>query len=232
MILKPVVPNVYAIPLGFVNAFLVDSDGLTLIDTGIKSNGLKIVQAIIELGKKPADVRRILVTHCHADHTGSLSMLARLTGAPVYMHLLDADMVRSGRSNRTIPPGPGLAHALVRVMMKRPGSVDVSDVNVELQDGQSVDSLPSMTAVHTPGHTAGHLCFLWQAQGGVLFVGDAATHQRSLSAGPIYENLADQQRSLAKLAALHFETACFAHGSPILNNASTQFARFLPAPAQ
>jgi glyoxylase-like metal-dependent hydrolase (beta-lactamase superfamily II) len=227
MILKPVVPNVYLIPLGFVNAFLVDSDGLTLIDTGVKSSGLKIIQAITELGKKPTDVRRILVTHCHADHIGSLSLLERLTGALVYMHPLDADLLRSGRTNRTIPPGPGLAHALVRVLMNRPNRVDVSDVNVELRDGQTVDSLPSMLAVHTPGHTAGHLCFLWQAQAGVLFVGDAAMHRRSLSAGPIYENMADQQRSLAKLAALHFETACFAHGSPILQNASAQFAKFL-----
>jgi glyoxylase-like metal-dependent hydrolase (beta-lactamase superfamily II) len=230
MILKPVVPNVYAIPLGFVNAFLVDSDGLTLIDTGVKSSGLKIIQAISELGKKPADVRRILITHCHGDHTGSLSMLARLTGAPVYMHPLDADMVRSWRAGRPLPPGPGLAHALIRLFMNRPRSVDVSDVNVELQDGETVDSLPAMSAVHTPGHTAGHLCFLWQAQGGVLFVGDAAMHRRSLSAGPIYENMADQLRSLAKLAVLHFETACFAHGSPILQNASAQFSKFLPEP--
>ena len=231
MILKPVVQNVYAIPLGFVNAFLVDSDGLTLIDTGVKSSGLKIVQAIDELGKKPADVRRILVTHCHTDHAGSLSMLARLTGAPVYMHPLDAEMVRSGRSSRTIPPGPGLTHAIVRVMMNRPSHVDASEVQVELQDGQAVDSLPAIIAVYTPGHTAGHLCFLWQAQGGVLFVGDAASHRQSINTGPIYENLADVQRSLAKLAALRFETACFAHGNPILQNASAQFARFLPEPA-
>jgi glyoxylase-like metal-dependent hydrolase (beta-lactamase superfamily II) len=231
MILEPVVPNVYAVPLGFVNAFLVDSEGLTLIDTGVKSSGLKIVQAIDELGKKPADVRRILVTHCHADHTGSLSMLARLTGAPVYMHPLDAELVRSGRCNRTIPPGPGLAHNITRLLMNFSGNVDASVVNVELQDRQAVDSLPAMSAVHTPGHTAGHLCFLWQAQGGVLFVGDAASHRRSLNAGSMYENLADQQRSLVKLASLHFETACFAHGSPILQNASSQFAKFIPEPA-
>jgi glyoxylase-like metal-dependent hydrolase (beta-lactamase superfamily II) len=227
MALKPVVKDVYLIPLSFVNAFLIDGDGLTLVDAGIKSSGPAILQAIAGLGRKPSDLRRILITHCHTDHVGSLAMLKRQTSATVFMHPLDASLVRLGRANRPMPPGPGLAHFLLRLFMSRPAHVDAVDIDVELQDGQAVDGLPGMTAVYTPGHTAGHLAYLWQEQGGVLFAGDAVGHRRSLSASPIYEDRAGQQRSLAKLAGLRFETACFAHGDPIIVQASNEFARFL-----
>mgnify|MGYP000049352272 CR=1 FL=1 len=61
-----VVPGVYQISLGFVNAFLLESDdGLILIDTGIPGSADKILGAISALGKQPADIHQILVTHLH-----------------------------------------------------------------------------------------------------------------------------------------------------------------------
>ena len=55
-----------------INSFLmVESDGsLTLIDTGLNTAPKKIVAAIKRLGKDPTDIRNILFTHSHADHSG------------------------------------------------------------------------------------------------------------------------------------------------------------------
>src|SRR5215207_10195881 len=98
MTIKQLVPGVYAIPLGPVNAYLIDDSdpspdsgqSLTLIDTGIPGSAEQIMQAVRELGRQPADIRHILVTHCHPDHSGSLAALKAATGADTYMHAEDA----------------------------------------------------------------------------------------------------------------------------------------------
>jgi glyoxylase-like metal-dependent hydrolase (beta-lactamase superfamily II) len=226
MTLQLLAPKVFAIPLGFVNVFLIDDHGLTLIDTGIGSSGKKILQAIEEMGRKPTDVKRILVTHLHGDHTGSLAEIKRQTGAPVWMHSADAALVRQGKAMRPSKPAPGLVNqTLVRAFMSLRGESHIEPVEIEyeLEDGQEVEGMSGIRAVHTPGHTAGHLAFLWQRDGGALFVGDAAAHMRSLQLSMIYEDIAEGQLSLKKIASLPFETACFSHGKSIPRGASAAF---------
>ena len=86
MILTQVLPHLYSIQLGVVRAFLIDTDELTLVDTGMPGSAEKITNAVRELGRNPSEIRHILVTHCHPDHAGSLAMLKSLTGALAYMH--------------------------------------------------------------------------------------------------------------------------------------------------
>jgi ribonuclease BN (tRNA processing enzyme) len=52
-------------------------------DAGVPGSAAKIVRAIESLGRTPADIRHIIVTHCHPDHAGSLAAIKRLTTAPV-----------------------------------------------------------------------------------------------------------------------------------------------------
>lgn len=102
---KMVVPGVYYVSLGPVNAFLIDHDGLTLVDTGIPGSAGKILDAVREIGKKPEDIRQVLLTHVHADHTGSLAPLKRELGVPAYMHPLDAELLA-----RVLPVGRCAPH--------------------------------------------------------------------------------------------------------------------------
>src|SRR4051794_11036610 len=111
---KQVVPGLWEVRIKFVNAFLLDTgDGLALIDTGIPGSVPVIQEALHSIGRQPADIRHILITHCHSDHCGSLAEMKRLTGAPATMHPLDAAMVREGRAIRPLTPAPGLLNALV-----------------------------------------------------------------------------------------------------------------------
>src|SRR3712207_1294890 len=104
----PVVPGLWGVPLGFVNAFLLDTgDGLAVIDTAIAGSAPRILEAVRSIDRQPADVRRILVTHCHSDHSGGLAELKRRTGAPAAMHPDDAAMVRRGEAIRPLRPAPG-----------------------------------------------------------------------------------------------------------------------------
>jgi len=217
---KQVVPGLWQLPLGFVNAFLVDSnDGLVLIDTGVAGSAPRIMEAVRSLGK--GEIRRILVTHCHSDHSGSLAELKRLTGAPATMHAVDAAMVRQGKALRPLRPAPGLLNWFVcRFLVgAAPTEVEPCEIEHEVQDGETLPG--GLTAVHVPGHCAGQVAFRW---GRTLIAADAAANAFGLAFSPLYEDLAEGRRSLAKLSSFDFDVACFGHGRPILSEASRRFA--------
>ncbi|WP_435016493.1 MBL fold metallo-hydrolase [Tundrisphaera sp. TA3] len=227
---KPVVPDLWQVSLGPVNAFLLEAgDGLTLVDTGVAGCGPKIAEAVREIGREPSDIRHIIVTHCHVDHAGSLAEIKRITGATATMHPLDAAMVRKGEGARPLHRTPGLANALIcRFLIgAMPTTVEPAEVEHEVGDG---DTLPGgLRAIHVPGHCAGQIALLWTRHGGVLFAADAAAHAFGLALSPMHEDLDEGRASLAKLSAFDFEVACFGHGSPIRSGASGQFRRKWPA---
>ena len=225
MTAKEVVTGVYAVPLGIVNAFVLQTgSGLVLIDTGVPDSERKILDAIRDIGMRPEDVERILVTHLHADHTGSLSAMKVATGAPAVMHPLDAEMVRRGETMRPAKPGPGLINKLLGLLMTvmpRPSGIEPVEIEEEVADGDEL--VGGLRVVHVPGHAAGQVAFLWPEEGGVLFVADAATNMLGLGYAPIYEDVDEGRASLAKLSALEFEVACFGHGRAIVGGAAARF---------
>ena len=70
-----IVPGVHAInKLSIGRAYLyVESDRLTLIDTGLPKSVGKIFASIEALGRKPEDLQQVIITHYHNDHAGSLA---------------------------------------------------------------------------------------------------------------------------------------------------------------
>jgi len=82
---------------------LVDGDDLALVDTGFFGRADQILEQIEELGYSPSDINRIIITHHHADHIGSLAELKRITQAEVIAHPADAPYI-----DGTLPqPGAG-----------------------------------------------------------------------------------------------------------------------------
>ena len=144
------------------------------------------------------------------------------------MQAEDAAALREGVRGRELEPGPGLLRALiVRVVGGRAAAStgDPIAVEHEVADGETLPF--GAVALHTPGHTAGHLALLLPRDGGVLFAGDAATNLLRLGVGPIYEDVDEGMRSLRRLAELQFETALFSHGRPLTPRAAERFrARF------
>jgi glyoxylase-like metal-dependent hydrolase (beta-lactamase superfamily II) len=70
----PTLPFLYRLRLGVVNAFVIeDEKELLLIDTGYPRDAPRILRAVREIGGAKKELRHILVTHCHADHSGSLA---------------------------------------------------------------------------------------------------------------------------------------------------------------
>src|ERR687889_1231234 len=87
--------------LGAVNAFLVvEDDGLTLVDTMLPRSQDAILAAARDLGRP---IARIVLTHAHVDHVGSLDALAAaLPNATVAISARDARFLAG---DKTLDPG-------------------------------------------------------------------------------------------------------------------------------
>src|SRR5512135_1569060 len=98
-----IVPQIHLIPSGFVNCYLiVESTGLTLIDTGISRNATNILKYLASLGKQPADLKRILITHSDGDHVGALADLKAICGARAYASRLEAQAIEKAKPSREL----------------------------------------------------------------------------------------------------------------------------------
>ncbi len=232
MAIERVLADVYRVGMGYVSAYLIAQDEVTVIDTGLPKHREIILKAASQAGRKPDDVKHIVLTHHHADHTGSLAELMAATSARAYVHPLDAYIVRGEKQapgpNRELFAGKILGPLMARLTPKLRPIADLQETN----DGDEVPAAGGLKAIHTPGHTAGHLSFLWPQNGGVLFAGDAAGNVLSGPRPPVgtlggmfTEDAAAAKHSFRKLAELEFDVACFGHGGPIKGKAHAAFRR-------
>jgi glyoxylase-like metal-dependent hydrolase (beta-lactamase superfamily II) len=225
---KQVTAHVYAVEVEPLSVFLIVlPDGLTLIDAGFPGTMARVEEAVRSLGRRPEEIRDVLVTHCHPDHAAGLAEVRKATGAQAWMHPADAAMVRAGKAFRPWKPSPGLKNRIVArlIIGRAPQTYDPTPVDKEVLPGETIPVAGGLEAIGTPGHTAGHLVFLWPEDGGVLFVGDAANGVGRLKPSPIYEDFAQGLESLRSLGGLDFEVACLAHGAPIVGGAAQAFRR-------
>lgn len=229
---EEIFPFIYAIPLGYVNAFLMaKEDGLTLIDSGLPGQDRRIGKAIGEMGRKRSELRHILITHHHADHCGGAAPLQKASNATVYAHPIDAPII----AGETPRPGPNPSSVtgrlfgplITRLPQNHPPTVTPDQ---HVNDGDILPIAGGVKVIHTPGHTLGSVAFLIEGHGGVLFAGDAAAHMFGRLGKPMLlftEDMGQVRESMRKLAALEFETACFGHGSVVKGKANAKFRRYV-----
>ncbi len=119
----------------------------------------------------------------------------------------------------------------LREQIKHKPTIDPVQVDVRLNDGDTVPGFSSLKVVHTPGHSAGQVSLLWDHAGGVLIVGDAAANFGQVVPPPVAEDFDVVFASLGKLAALDFEAAAFGHGPVIASGASGAFGAYAASAA-
>jgi glyoxylase-like metal-dependent hydrolase (beta-lactamase superfamily II) len=121
--------------------------------------GDEVTRIVRELARNRVEVRSILITHGHVDHIGGAAELRTITKAPILIHPHDAPALR----------------------VRPDGSLQEG---VQIQVGTY-----SLSVVHTPGHSAGGVCFIAP---GAVFTGDtlfAGSVGRTDFPGGSHENL-------------------------------------------
>ncbi|PZF99058.1 MBL fold metallo-hydrolase [Micromonospora deserti] len=223
----PLAPGVWRIPTAgrsMVNSYaLTDDDGsVTLVDCGLKRAPDRVVRGLAAIGKAPADVTRIVLTHAHADHAGGAAELARRTGAPVAAHAADVPYAESGR----VPPRANTAgRFLTRLAGGRFPAVEVAR---PLTDGDVLAVGGGLRVVHTPGHSPGHVSLLHEPTR-VLITGDALFNVAGIR-WPVRAFCADfrmTQRTAHVLGELDYDIAAFTHGPELTTRAREQVRAFL-----
>jgi glyoxylase-like metal-dependent hydrolase (beta-lactamase superfamily II) len=170
-----------------VHAFALDGGGLGLLDTGWESDEgwAALTEGLASFGAGIADVRGVLVTHLHFDHLGLANRVREASGAWIAMHPADATLVSGLTTAGAAAAVASEVEFLVGLGAEREEAV--SDVGpAERMEGWTRMAVPDrllehgehadfpgwrMRAVHTPGHTPGHLCFA-EENSRLFFSGD------------------------------------------------------------
>ena len=196
--------------LGISNCYLLrESDGFTLIDTSIKGRETGIFSAARQFG---GTIKRILLTHAHGDHMGSLDGLHHALGNPdVAISEREAPLLHKDLSLRSGEP---------QGKPKRGYPGAKTKPTHLLTEGELFGSL---RCISTPGRTPGHMAFL-DERDGTIFAGDGLVSiggLRSVTNPPWYFplpklatwNMPLALQSARKLASLRPASVATGHGA-------------------
>ena len=201
--------SIYYVGAIGVSSYLITTpEGHILLDTGFEETVPIIRAGVEQLGFKTSDIKLILSSHAHIDHTGGHAAMKQMSGAKVIASAADARVLESGGADDFIPfPKDLILYPPVRV-------------DRIIKDGEQVTlGGVTLTAQLTPGHTRGATTWTMQVvdQGRPLHV--VFFSSASLNAGtlllekPAYpEIVADYERTFARLKSLPCDVFFAPHG--------------------
>jgi len=176
----------------------------TLLDTGLPGASSAILAYLAKIRVEPTAVKKILITHLHRDHVGSLKTMIEKTHARTFAHWIEAAYIAMDPKY----DGPGTPPA-------EPVVVDET-----FKDGDPIDAAGGLVAYHTPGHTPGHSSF-YQTERKILFSGDLffGNGDKVVLTVPEYTfHTPTAQISARRMGRLAVDSLMTYHGGPILKN--------------
>ena len=218
------------IPLSFhhffdVNCYLIEtSNGFILIDTALSSRRDELEDELVKAGCTPGNLRLIVMTHGHLDHTGNCVHLRDKYSAKVAMHRGDVPMTELGDMfyDRNI---------LLRMVFKLVTSILRLGVNkfkpdILLEDGQDLSSYGfDAKVIHLPGHSKGSIGIL--TPDGTLFCGDLLDNTKKPSLNTLADDKEEMEVSLQKLLDFEIKTVYPGHGEPFTMSQLTATREFM-----
>jgi endoribonuclease LACTB2 len=187
-------------PATHTNCYLAGRGELLIVDPGAAEEGeltqlYPVVDALRAEGRRPL---AIALTHHHHDHVAGVPAVARRYGLPIWAHPLAAErLAPSGiQVDRTLADGEIL----------------------QLGDFQ-------LRALHTPGHTRDHLCFV-DPVSGALLAGDLVSSVSTIVVDPPEGEMAAYLASLRRLQGLGVHSLYPAHG-PVVADGPAKLQTYL-----
>lgn len=215
---EPVAPGVHRLGDTLVNFYLVEhADGLVLVDAGVPAHHGGLSDRLAVLGARPDDLRAVLLTHAHPDHTGLAERLRTEHGTQIRVHEADAPILVDGPRSalRYAKPERSALPYLVRrpaalatpARLARGGAFTAPPVRQlrTFDDGTAaLTDVPGRPrVVPLAGHTRGSVGYVFDDLG-VVFTGDALVTHDGLTGvtGPGLVCRGFTHDSAAALAAL------------------------------
>lgn len=225
---EEVAANVFRVRGTEVNWYLVrDAADLTLIDCGYPGDAATVEASIRELGRRPEDVRAVLVTHAHVDHIGATRLLYDRFRVPTWTSPTEVSHSRREYLEQAGPldvarniwrPGAlGWALRISRKGAARPYSVPHAE---PFPTDGPLDLPGHPVPVVTGGHTSGHTAYLLPDVGAIatgdgLVTGHAMLRATGPQVLPTMFNHGDVIAALAGLESLAADLVLPGHGDPL-----------------
>ncbi|MHB8063105.1 MAG: MBL fold metallo-hydrolase [Ruminiclostridium sp.] len=181
--------------------FVIIGKEIILIDTGFPGKVRGIKKELMSIGVQLEQVKHILLTHSDIDHIGNAAILQELSGAELWASKEDIPVI-NGEADRN-----GFKKYFKYIFhIKKPKDIK------PFAPGQKIDDIE---VIPTPGHTSGHLCFLYKD---ILFAGDLLENKNgNLIPYPKAWNWDNKimLQSIKKISQIPFKLVCPSHGEPI-----------------
>ena len=227
-VMKQIADNVYGLGTKGHNFYLVrDGEELTMIDAGCSKEWKYVVAGVESLGLGVGAISGVIATHAHSDHFG-LATTAIDNGIDVSVHK-DEETRATGRykgrfsaESRDLPMFR--IHTLknfLPMLFRGVTTLEFPDSVSTFTDGDILDLPGRPRAIHTPGHTEGHVMF-HMGERGILFTGDGLATMDLLSAkrgpqpmNPVFDlNPEQAHASLNRVVDVEADLLLPGHGKP------------------
>jgi glyoxylase-like metal-dependent hydrolase (beta-lactamase superfamily II) len=177
--------------------YLLDLGEPVLIDCGSGFAFNRVIQNIERAGFDPAQIKNIILTHCHLDHIGGAHLFKSRFGSRLFMHELDAMIVERGDQRLTAAFCFNITFQPLFVETK------ITEEKESLHFGDY-----ELISLHTPGHTPGSISPYIDIDGTrILFAQDiGAPLLKDYDCDP-----AAWMKSIQKLFALNADILCDGH---------------------
>ncbi|MFC9081827.1 MBL fold metallo-hydrolase [Streptomyces sp. NPDC057062] len=215
--------QLYRIGNDIVAVYLVvTDDGVTVVDAGMAGHWGELTAELAALGRTPADIRGLVLTHGDTDHLGFAERLRREYGVPVFVHSADAARARGEvKVKNTWGQAKIGATAGFLWYASRKGGLRTTYLTEvsEVADGDVLDLPAAPRILGMPGHSPGSIAVHVPAVDAV-FVGDGLTTRHVLTGqhgpqpAPFTDDRDQALESLDRLGELQAKWVLPGHGTP------------------
>ncbi|RLB19079.1 MAG: MBL fold metallo-hydrolase [Deltaproteobacteria bacterium] len=173
------------------------NDEAGLVDAGAGQATDRIIQNIRDTGVNPEQIRYLLITHCHFDHTGGVRDIKKYSRCQVIAHELEAPFLE--QADQVVTAAKWYGARLEPFVVDR---------KIKGAKGQIILGDRVIEAVHIPGHSPGSMAFLMESEGKKVLFGQDVH-------GPLDSSLLSDRKkyiqSLKLLLSLEADILCEGH---------------------